>query len=1021
MSDIQLYLLEVDKDKQEAKNIAVQSGVKLRNRQLKLIDLITSLQEYINDKDDAAIRAKSVAYLADVLENVPSKVLSGQERRLLSDFILGRIEGDLEGIGHSARALIALEAQGKWDAETAKTVARTFVDYANPLKQFKLQTDRYATIQLFDILLSKYRTPLKELHDADPEFMAAFVALFEGEKDPRNLMLVFSILQVPMTEWDIHAHAQDLFDAVFNYFPVTFKPPPDDPYGITAQDLKDRLRDCIAATSDFAAFSIPALLDKLDSSSMNTKRDVLQAIQACVVGYTPNTINQYSVPLWDALKFEILNVQENDLAEASLQALALIAAKFAENEGRLNTFLGTIIKECNEHLEDAPTKQSQAAGLILHAVAGSAPTVADKIAKGVLPKLFTLHNSSESLAKRRGLLEIFNEIAKAYVGLTLAAPSTNIDTFQESAAEALQATLRAVQRAPKSEVSLRLTAVEGLAFLLAIPRLLTQDQTYQVVDAMTDVILHETIQGHGDIRPQSIQALGEMAHTCPAAIRDRAIPAFMAELPDAPDGNYAFSPVLEAFAQLSAEQQVFDTVVRRLKNKLGAAKHQNASASYQRALLLATLYAFTYGTPVRDEDGVIKSSYYTEYAEPLIRDLHEAASVTPNMQDTAEIVGRICNIILRPQGVHFQNTIHNQHMFWTAPTEGHADMAAPYLESIAPLSLYYYAALRPEVVEPTEILSLLKTLTSEATNEKSDGPRLHLILRHLSLLINKYINPKTLQPTLEAAGIKLDTLLSSPTATPTSTSLAFTTLKALLIQGRSPALTTTYLQALLALLSDPTASIAQRFPALLAEDDILIKENHCLVSGLYKQRTFNQTVPLLIAAVQQASSDPQIKQNHLIALSGILKWLPYSMLQPSLSALVPPLLQTLDLPAPDAKAPALTIFESVLMHEPSLVAEHTASLITRLLNSTTTTAATNTTPGQTSVTAANVASVRAKALQCLTLVPRQLKRETVVPYRRQVVKKLMFCLDDGKREVRAEAVRCRKAWLGLDEEEEDDD
>lgn len=271
MSDIQLYLLEVDKDKQEAKTIAVQSGVKLRNRQLKLIDLITSLQEYINDKDDAAIRAKSVAYLADVLENVPSKVLSGQERRLLSDFILGRIEGDLEGIGHSARALIALEAQGKWDAETAKTVARTFVDNANPLKQFKLQTDRYATIQLFDILLSKYRTPLKELHDADPEFMAAFVALFEGEKDPRNLMLVFSILQVPMTEWDIHAHAQDLFDAVFNYFPVTFKPPPDDPYGITAQDLKDRLRDCIAATSDFAAFSIPALLDKLDSSSMNTK------------------------------------------------------------------------------------------------------------------------------------------------------------------------------------------------------------------------------------------------------------------------------------------------------------------------------------------------------------------------------------------------------------------------------------------------------------------------------------------------------------------------------------------------------------------------------------------------------------------------------------------------------------------------------------------------------------------------------------------------------------------------------
>jgi len=55
-------------------------------------------------------------------------------------------------------------------------------------------------------------------------------------------MIIFSLLQVPMAEWDIQATAQDLFESVFNYFPITFKPPPDDPYGITAQDLKDRLR-----------------------------------------------------------------------------------------------------------------------------------------------------------------------------------------------------------------------------------------------------------------------------------------------------------------------------------------------------------------------------------------------------------------------------------------------------------------------------------------------------------------------------------------------------------------------------------------------------------------------------------------------------------------------------------------------------------------------------------------------------------------------------------------------------------
>lgn len=62
-----------------------------------------------------------------------------------------------------------------------------------------------------------------------------------------------------------------MFDSVFCYFPITFRPPPDDPYGITAQDLKNRLRACIASTSPFARYAFPALLDKLDSTSPNVK------------------------------------------------------------------------------------------------------------------------------------------------------------------------------------------------------------------------------------------------------------------------------------------------------------------------------------------------------------------------------------------------------------------------------------------------------------------------------------------------------------------------------------------------------------------------------------------------------------------------------------------------------------------------------------------------------------------------------------------------------------------------------
>lgn len=46
------------------------------------------------------------------------------------------------------------------------------------------------------------------MHETTPGFLSRFISYFDGEKDPRNLMVAFSILKVPMTEWTIGADAQ---------------------------------------------------------------------------------------------------------------------------------------------------------------------------------------------------------------------------------------------------------------------------------------------------------------------------------------------------------------------------------------------------------------------------------------------------------------------------------------------------------------------------------------------------------------------------------------------------------------------------------------------------------------------------------------------------------------------------------------------------------------------------------------------------------------------------------------------
>jgi DNA repair/transcription protein MET18/MMS19 len=92
----------------------------------------------------------AMSYVAEVLQAIPPKVLTGQQSmslhlyffhsaciirlfsnvlilpgNLLCDFVLSRISGDTEGIGASAKALLALEERGQWDQSRAAEVMTT--------------------------------------------------------------------------------------------------------------------------------------------------------------------------------------------------------------------------------------------------------------------------------------------------------------------------------------------------------------------------------------------------------------------------------------------------------------------------------------------------------------------------------------------------------------------------------------------------------------------------------------------------------------------------------------------------------------------------------------------------------------------------------------------------------------------------------------------------------------------------------------------------------------------------------
>ncbi|KAK4982282.1 hypothetical protein LTR66_009363 [Elasticomyces elasticus] len=1023
MSDIQLYLFEADKDEPEALRIAAQTADRLQRKELRLVALIESIGEYLNS-DETPIRTKSIRYLGDVLSATPPKVLTTQQRGLLLDFILSRVADDNETIGPSARALLALERLSRWDKDAVGRVMTTFLDNTNPLKQFKQQSERFSILQLIDLLLSKYRDFIRALHESSNDFLPAFISYFDGEKDPRNLMIIFSILQVPMIEWDVSSNAQDLFDAVFNYFPITFKPPPDDPYGITAQQLKDRLRECVAATSDFAPYAFPALLDKLDSSSINTKRDVLHAIISCIEGYEARTISMYSVTLWDALKFEILNLQEEDLAEQALEVLSAIARQLATNtSGSLNAYLKPIIKESNEHIEDAPTKQSQAAGRILKSISKSSPQVCDLIIKGILPNLFMLFQASESIAKRRGLIEVLNEIVESSIYDVSQSRENTTNGNHESAlsagalrafsGEALDALWRAVVNGPRSEVSFRLLAIKGLEQLARVPHLLSDQEVVRIVDALVDIILQEE-ENQADIRVAATKAIVDIARHYPEIIANHAFPSLMVRLPDVPEeGSTSYEVVLEAFAQLSAENKIFDTVVVRLKNKINAAVHLEAPHAYVLALLKALVYAFSNGTP-SVEDEAIRLSYYDDLVQPLLTRALEVKNCALHTEMGLDAIGRLCNIIVQAQGFHRQSQIYAtvQRMMKDVQDSlrvSDSKTSASDVDTSATIPLLYFiAAFRRELVPVADAHNLLAADCNGALHQQLASAAQLAVLRRVSLVVNKFLPPASLQAVLESLEVLPPSLLSISSLSLSSIRLGFALTKGLLLRNHHATLAQ-YLPAFIQLLSEPEhgQTVARGFATLLAPDDLLSKENYCVIAGLHKQKAFNMVVPAITTAVR--TCEVNVKPNYLIALSGIIRWLPYSIIEPELVSLIPLLLQCLDLADfayQDIKAATITVLTAVLMHNPDKIDEHASSLINRLLNCT--------------AVRLNTPKVRAAALQCLGLIPKQLKQETVIPFRRQATKRLAAALDDRKRDVRVEAVKCRSAWMSLDEVEDED-
>lgn len=83
----------------------------------------------------------------------------------------------------------------------------------------------------------------------------------------------------------IEPFLDELFDKVSCYFPINFEPPKDDKYKITPEILQEKLNKCFTATPLFQRLSFPFVLDKLNSSSIDTKFECYSLLKKMIEVY----------------------------------------------------------------------------------------------------------------------------------------------------------------------------------------------------------------------------------------------------------------------------------------------------------------------------------------------------------------------------------------------------------------------------------------------------------------------------------------------------------------------------------------------------------------------------------------------------------------------------------------------------------------------------------------------------------------------------------------------------------------
>lgn len=451
---------------------------------------------------DAAARRSNTA--APVPATAPRAAQRDAEDRALANSAMLveclRALHALSGVGFVGQELAA-DAGANFGGDEARAVCRAL--FASVEVRNEPLPLRYLVYTLLDSLVARNRAGLRALRkpvEGDERalegsgFVQGYTKMVTGEKDPRNLLLLFGIARVLLLEWKMDRQDTEAFyDVLLCYFPITFRSPPDDPYGITPEALKEALRAAVCATPAFAPLTMPLLLDKLGTSGGGAKLDTLDTLSACLPVYGHGAAQAHAADLWALLKLEILQPSDDETAahaQTTLTALLRVLYEDAPDAAPPGGLVREVLDECLGELREPGKSLARMSVKVVQSLVAATPATSTLAIREVVAQLLAQPDAGASAPVLELLAAVLEVLYRAY------APPA--DTEQAGAArsyegdgrpldpfrERLLATLRR-----GLEHRIETPALHALIVCVQIRGLLTSEELHDAATCMDAVLL----------------------------------------------------------------------------------------------------------------------------------------------------------------------------------------------------------------------------------------------------------------------------------------------------------------------------------------------------------------------------------------------------------------------------------------------------------------------------------------------------------------------------------------------------